>query len=158
MTGKVGHNYMWFMAPDVDFTRSVSRFGRNKRVENMNMITAVKTVLGKYATFEGRAARPEYWWWILAMVILFTILGVVDGALIAPLMGFEPFQKEAGQPLSLLVSLGLLLPNLALAVRRLHDTDRSGWWLLIGLIPIVGSLVLLVFYLLPGTQGQNRFG
>lgn len=124
----------------------------------MNMITAVKTVLGKYATFEGRAARPEYWWWILAMVILFTILGVVDGALIAPLMGFEPFQKEAGQPLSLLVSLGLLLPNLALAVRRLHDTDRSGWWLLIGLIPIVGSLVLLVFYILPGTQGQNRFG
>lgn len=124
----------------------------------MNMITAVKTVLGKYATFEGRAARPEYWWWILAMVILFTILGVVDGAFIAPLMGFEPFQKEAGQPLSLLVSLGLLLPNLALAVRRLHDTDRSGWWLLIGLIPIVGSLVLLVFYLLPGTQGQNRFG
>jgi uncharacterized membrane protein YhaH (DUF805 family) len=83
---------------------------------------------------------------------------VVDGAFIAPLMGFEPFQKEAGQPLSLLVSLGLLLPNLALAVRRLHDTDRSGWWLLIGLIPIVGSLVLLVFYLLPGTQGQNRFG
>jgi|SRR5210317_964216 uncharacterized membrane protein YhaH (DUF805 family) len=124
----------------------------------MNMITAVKTVLGKYATFEGRAARPEYWWWILAMVILFTILGVVDGAFIAPLMGFEPFQKEAGQPLSLLVSLGLLLPNLALAVRRLHDTDRSGWWLLIGLIPIVGSLVLLVFYILPGTQGQNRFG
>jgi len=122
------------------------------------MITAVKTVLGKYATFEGRAARPEYWWWILAMVILFTILGVVDGAFIAPLMGFEPFQKEAGQPLSLLVSLGLLLPNLALAVRRLHDTDRSGWWLLIGLIPIVGSLVLLVFYILPGTQGQNRFG
>ena len=124
----------------------------------MNMITAVKTVLGKYATFEGRAARPEYWWWILAMVILFAILGVVDGAFIAPLMGFEPFQKEAGQPLSLLVSLGLLLPNLALAVRRLHDTDRSGWWLLIGLIPIVGSLVLLVFYILPGTQGQNRFG
>ena len=124
----------------------------------MNMITAVKTVLGKYATFEGRAARPEYWWWILAMVILFTILGVVDGAFIAPLMGLEPFQEEAGQPLSLLVSLGLLLPNLALAVRRLHDTDRSGWWLLIGLIPIVGSLVLLVFYILPGTQGQNRFG
>ena len=124
----------------------------------MNMITAVKTVLGKYATFEGRAARPEYWWWILAMVILFTILGVVDGAFIAPLMGFEPFQKEAGQPLSLLVSLGLLLPNLALAVRRLHDTDRSGWWLLIGLIPIVGSLVLLVFYILPGTQEPNRFG
>jgi len=47
---------------------------------------------------------------------------------------------------------------IALAVRRLHDTDRSGWWLLIGLIPIVGSLVLLVFYILPGTQGQNRFG
>jgi uncharacterized membrane protein YhaH (DUF805 family) len=123
----------------------------------MNMITAIKTVLGKYATFDGRAQRPEYWWWILAMVILYTILGVIDGALIAPMLGFEPFQPEAGQPLSMVVALGLLLPNVALSVRRLHDTDRSGWWLLIGLVPVLGGLVLLVFYLLPGTPGSNRF-
>lgn len=124
----------------------------------MNMITAVKTVLGKYATFDGRAPRPEYWWWMLAMVILYTILGVIDGALIAPMLGFEPFQTEAAQPLSLVVALGLLLPNVALSIRRLHDTDRSGWWLLLGLVPVLGGLVLLVFYLLPSTPGPNRFG
>lgn len=124
----------------------------------MNMITAVKTVLGKYATFDGRAPRPEYWWWILAMVILYTILGVIDGAVIAPMLGFEAFQAEAAQPLSLVAALVLLLPNVALSVRRLHDTDRSGWWLLLGLVPVIGSLVLLVFYLLPSTPGPNRFG
>jgi len=124
----------------------------------MNMITAVKTVLGKYATFDGRAPRPEYWWWILAMVILYAILGVIDGAVIAPILGFEPFQAEAAQPLSLVAALVLLLPNVALSIRRLHDTDRSGWWLLLGLVPVIGSLVLLVFYLLPSTPGPNRFG
>jgi len=124
----------------------------------MNMMTAVKTALTKYATFNGRATRPEYWWWILAMIILFTVLGLIDGAVIAPLLGFEAFDPEAGQPVSFIASLGLLLPNLAVSARRLHDTDRSAWWLLLGLIPVIGTLVLLVFYVLRGTDGPNRFG
>jgi uncharacterized membrane protein YhaH (DUF805 family) len=124
---------------------------------NMNMQTAVKTVLGKYATFTGRAARPEYWWWILATIILLGILGIVDGALIAPMMGFPAFDPEAGDPLSAIASLALLLPNIAVGVRRLHDTDRSGWWLLLSLIPIIGSLVLLYFFVQRGTEGSNRF-
>ena len=124
----------------------------------MNMMTAVKTALAKYATFNGRATRPEYWWWILAMIILFTVLGLIDGAVIAPLLGFEAFDPEAGQPVSFVASLGLLLPNLAVSARRLHDTDRSAWWLLLGLIPVIGTLVLLVFYVLRGTDGPNRFG
>jgi uncharacterized membrane protein YhaH (DUF805 family) len=124
----------------------------------MNMTTAIKTVLGKYATFTGRAPRSEYWWWLLTMIILFSILGVIDGLVIAPMLGIEPSDPTAGQPLSLIVSLGLLLPNIAVSVRRLHDTDRSGWWLLLGLIPLIGSLVLLVFYLQRGTEGSNRFG
>jgi uncharacterized membrane protein YhaH (DUF805 family) len=124
----------------------------------MDMKTAIKTVLGKYATFTGRAPRSEYWWWLLTMIILFSILGVIDGLVIAPMLGIEPSDPTAGQPLSLIVSLGLLLPNIAVSVRRLHDTDRSGWWLLLGLIPLIGSLVLLVFYLQRGTEGSNRFG
>ena len=124
----------------------------------MNMMTAVKTALTKYATFNGRATRPEYWWWILAMIILFTVLGLIDGAVIAPLLGFEAFDPEAGQPVSFIASLGLLLPNLAVSARRLHDTDRSAWWLLLGLIPLIGTLVLLFFYVQRGTDGPNRFG
>ena len=124
----------------------------------MNMTTAVKTVLGKYAVFSGRASRSEYWWWLLAMIILFTVLGLIDGALVAPMLGFEAFQPDAGQPVSFLVSLGLLLPNLAVSVRRLHDTDRSGWWLLLGLIPVIGTIVLLIFYVQPGTDSSNQYG
>ena len=122
------------------------------------MTTAVKTVLGKYAVFSGRASRSEYWWWLLAMIILFTVLGLIDGALVAPMLGFEAFQPDAGQPVSFLVSLGLLLPNLAVSVRRLHDTDRSGWWLLLGLIPVIGTIVLLIFYVQPGTDSSNQYG
>jgi len=124
----------------------------------MDMQTAVRTVLGKYATFTGRAARPEYWWWILAVIILLVILTVIDGALLAPMMGYPAFGVEAPEPLSGIASLALLLPNLAVGVRRLHDTDRSGWWLLLSLIPLIGTLVLLYFFVQPGTEGSNRFG
>lgn len=124
----------------------------------MDMTTAVKTVLGKYATFSGRASRPEYWWWVLATVILFVILGLIDAMVLAPMMGFTPDQPEAAEPLTAIASLGLLLPNLAVAARRLHDTDRSGWWILISLIPVLGSLVLLFFLVQRGTDGANRFG
>ena len=124
----------------------------------MNMQTAVKTVLGKYATFSGRATRSEYWWWSLALFIFFVVLAVIDGALIAPMLGFESFESSAGQPLSLLASLAIIIPCIAVTIRRLHDTDRSGWWLFVGLIPIVGSLILLFFYIQKGTEGENQFG
>jgi uncharacterized membrane protein YhaH (DUF805 family) len=124
----------------------------------MNMQTAVTTVLGKYATFTGRATRSEYWWWVLALILLMLILGVIDGALVAPVMGFGQFSPEAAQPLSTLASLALLIPSLAVSVRRLHDVDRSGWWYLLSLIPIIGTLVLLYWYVQPGTSGDNRFG
>lgn len=124
----------------------------------MDMVTAVKTVLSKYATFSGRAARPEYWWWVLATIILFLVLGLIDGALVAPMLGFEAFEPTAGQPISLIASLGLLIPNLAVAARRLHDTDKSGWWLLLGLIPLIGNLVLIFLLVQRGTEGANRFG
>ncbi len=114
----------------------------------MNMSEAVRTVLSKYATFSGRAARPEFWWWVLATVLVSIVLNVLDHA-----AGMGELS-----PLSSLFGLFILVPQIAVAVRRLHDIDRSGWWLLIGLLPIVGWLVLLWFYIQPGTPGANRFG
>jgi uncharacterized membrane protein YhaH (DUF805 family) len=124
----------------------------------MDMKTAIQTVLGKYATFTGRAARPEYWWWVLTLVLLNIFLGIFNGAVVSPILGFEMFDSNADNPIGQLVGLLLLLPNLAVAVRRLHDTDRSGWWLLIGLIPLLGFLILLFWLTRAGTPGENRFG
>jgi len=124
----------------------------------MTFTEAVRTVLSKYATFSGRAGRPEFWWWVLATFLLMAVAQLIDGGLIAPLTGAAAFSDEVGQPVSILVSLAIVLPNLAVAFRRLHDTDRSGWWILIGLVPVVGFLVLLWFYIQPGTEGANRFG
>jgi len=124
----------------------------------MNLKTSVTTVLGKYATFTGRATRSEYWWYILAFALLGAVLAVIEGSLIAPMLGFEPFAEEAGQPLRMLAGLALFLPTLTVTVRRLHDVDRSGWWYLLSLIPVIGILVLLYWYIQPGTEGPNQFG
>ena len=114
--------------------------------------------MGNYANFNGRASRPEFWWWVLALVLLQIVTATIDRVVIAPLLGMDPLDPGAGQPLSLLVALALLLPCLAVCVRRLHDVDRSGWWYFLGLLPIVGPLVLLFWYVQPGTDGDNRFG
>ena len=124
----------------------------------MDMPTAVRSVLGQYATFSGRASRSEYWWWTLAVVLVMLAIGLVEGALLPPMMGFEPYREQTGQPISMVVSLALLLPCLAVSVRRLHDRDKSGWWYLLGLIPVIGPIVLLVWYVQAGTPGDNRFG
>ncbi|MEM1152989.1 MAG: DUF805 domain-containing protein [Pseudomonadota bacterium] len=123
----------------------------------MGFQAAVVAVLSKYATFSGRASRAEYWWWFLALFLLMVMLRVLDGAVIAPALGFQPFAEEAGTPLSTLILLAVFLPNLAVGVRRLHDTDRSGWWLLIGLIPLLGGLILLYFFVQPSDAANNRF-
>ncbi|MEX2980697.1 DUF805 domain-containing protein [Streptomyces sp. C36] len=103
-------------------------------------------VLKKYATFSGRAGRPEFWMFTLISFVISIVLAVIDSTLgTAPVIG-------------LVYSLAVLLPGLAVGVRRLHDIDRSGWWLLLALIPILGSIVLLVFFALPGTPGENSYG
>jgi len=114
----------------------------------MNMMEAVKACFSNYVTFSGRARRAEYWWFALFSTIVSIVLTLIDIA---------AFGSEVGL-LSSLWSLGVLLPSLAAAARRLHDTDRSSWWLLIGLIPLIGWIVLIVFMATRGTTGGNRFG
>ena len=117
----------------------------------MGIQEAVSTCLSKYVDFQGRAKRPEYWWWVLFVVIVSVILRILAGIMFG-------MDSGAGGLLSGLFSLATLLPGLAVSVRRLHDTDRSGWWLLIGFIPVIGALVLIYFMVQPGTLGPNRFG
>ena len=112
---------------------------------------AIRSAFSQYATFRGRARRSEYWWFSLFLLLVGIVASVLDSALGVDFEG-------SGGPVSLLVNLAVLLPSLAVAVRRLHDIDRTGWWLLLALIPIVGWIVLLVFALQNGTPGPNRFG
>jgi len=114
--------------------------------------------LRKYAQFSGRARRSEFW--LFALLIF--IVEIVYCALLGAVGGFSPNGPSAAAMALMgifsLAFLGVVIPSLAVTFRRLHDTDRSAWWLLIGLLPVIGALVLLVFYLLPGTNGPNKFG
>lgn len=105
------------------------------------------TVLRKYAVFAGRARPKEYWMYVLISAVVVLVLGIVNG-----LMGADV------PALPVYYSLAVVLPSLAVTVRRLHDTDRNGWWLLILLVPIVGAIVFLVFMAPPGGEPANRFG
>ena len=103
-------------------------------------------VLKKYAVFDGRARRMEYWMFALFNVIISMVLGFVEMTLGGPGV------------LGMLYALAVLLPAIGVSIRRLHDTDRSGWWLLIAFVPVIGFIVLLVFMLLDGTPGDNQHG
>ena len=108
--------------------------------------------LKKYAVFSGRSRRMEYWYFVLFNIIVSIVLGVIDG-----LLGTSGSYAGAGL-LSGIYGLAVLIPSLAVTVRRLHDTDRTGWWILIALMPLIGVIVLLVFALLEGTPGDNQYG
>jgi uncharacterized membrane protein YhaH (DUF805 family) len=109
-------------------------------------------VLKKYAVFSGRSRRKEYWFFVLFNILISIGLTVIDG-----MIGTANAETGAGF-LSGIYSLAVLIPSLAVLVRRLHDTDRSGWWILIGLIPVIGWIVLLVFVVQDGQPGQNQYG
>lgn len=106
----------------------------------------------KYATFSGRSQRAEYWYYILFYLLLLVGLSYIDR-----LTGTYNELFGVGL-LSGVCALGLMMPSLAVAIRRLHDTGRSGWWLLLGLIPLVGSLILLIFYVQDSQPGENAYG
>lgn len=119
----------------------------------MGFQEAVKKCLSNYANFDGRAARSEYWWFALFLFLGNFVFGMLDAFLFGG-MG----QGQQVSILGAIFSLAVFLPSLAVGARRLHDVDKSGWWLLLVLIPILGALVLLFFFVQKGTAGDNRFG
>jgi uncharacterized membrane protein YhaH (DUF805 family) len=108
-------------------------------------------VLKKYAVFSGRARRQEYWMFVLSNVIIVLFLSIIDG-----IAGSD--SEGSRSTLTTLYVLAILIPSLAVGVRRLHDTGRSGWWMLIGLIPIIGTIVLLIFIIQDSQLMDNQYG
>lgn len=109
-------------------------------------------VLKKYAVFNGRARRKEYWYYYLFYTLIYIVLTIID-------VVAGTFSAEAGMGLlSGIYTLAVLIPSIAVGVRRLHDTNRSGWWLFIGLIPIIGAIVLIVFLASDSKPEENQYG
>lgn len=117
--------------------------------------------LKKYAEFSGRARRAEFWLFSLFIAIVevvYIVLMAVTGNFDSSNYGAVNGAGMALMGLFGIFCLAIIVPSLAVTFRRLHDTNRSAWWLLIGFLPFIGAVVLLIFYLLPGTAGSNRFG
>ncbi len=106
----------------------------------MNIGQAIGTCFGKYAVVEGRASRSEYWYWMLFSVLICAVLSTIF-----PLLG-------------LIFALAIFFPSISVFVRRMHDTGRSGWWFFLSFIPLIGSIVLIIFAIQKGTEGDNRYG
>ena len=102
-------------------------------------------VLKKYAVFSGRASRPEYWYFVLFNLLISIVLLIIDGI------------TEIGL-LYAIYSLAVLIPSIAVGIRRLHDTDRSAWWVFIVLIPFIGLIISIIFLATEGGYGDNRYG
>lgn len=109
--------------------------------------------LKRYADFQGRSRRKEYWMFILLIVVVAVVLSIVEG-----ILGLSGMVGGVYGPITTLFLLAIIIPSLAVQVRRFHDQDKSGWFVLIGLIPLIGGLIVLVFMCLEGTPGPNRFG
>jgi len=149
----------------------------------MSPVEWAKRPLEKYADFSGRAPRAEYWWYTLALIIAAVIANIIDS-----LLGMRTMVAGMYGPVTLLLVLATILPGLAVTARRLHDTGRSGWWMLIAIVPyclmgvmagmasasgsmadveylgavtivaLIGGVVLLIFTVLPSKPGDNRYG
>jgi len=115
----------------------------------MGFQEAVKAFFSNYTNFKDRSSRSAYWWPQLA-------LAIVNYLIILPITMLV--SEGFGSILSLIFMLAIIVPAIAVSIRRLHDLDKSGWWLLISLIPLIGAIVLIVFFVQKGTDGPNRFG
>jgi uncharacterized membrane protein YhaH (DUF805 family) len=111
----------------------------------MNFAQAISSGFSNYVNFRGRAVRSEYWYWVLFIFLGMIVAEIIDSVLGLTLIYF-------------LFDLAIILPSIAVGIRRLHDLDRSGWWILLSLIPIVGPIILIIWYCGKGTDGANRFG
>lgn len=108
-------------------------------------------VLKKYAVFTGRARRSEYWFFTLFNFLIALVLGFIDGI-------FGTVSELGIGMLGFIYGLAVLVPGIAVGVRRLHDTGKTGWWLLLAFIPIIGAIILIVFFVQDSEAGENEYG
>jgi len=113
----------------------------------MTFTEAIKDGFDHYTKFDGRAGRPAYWWWFLFGILVSIGANIIDRGIL-----------DGAAVVSSIAGLALLLPGLSVSIRRLHDTGHSGWWILIIFIPIIGFIVLLVWYLTKSDPGDNEYG
>jgi uncharacterized membrane protein YhaH (DUF805 family) len=116
-----------------------------ERGDKMGFGQAILAGFSNYVNFRGRACRSEYWYWILFLIIVGIVAGIIDSVLRTELV-------------TGLFNLVTIIPYFAIAIRRLHDLDRTGWWILLGFIPLIGGIILLIWFIDKGTDGPNRFG
>jgi uncharacterized membrane protein YhaH (DUF805 family) len=109
--------------------------------------------LKRYTDFAGRSRRKEYWMFLLGVLIAAILLSIIEGVL-----GLSGMVGGVYGPLTTLFFLGIIIPSIAVQIRRFHDQDKSGWFVLLSFIPFLGGLIVLVFMCLEGTKGPNRFG
>ena len=123
----------------------------------MGFAEAIKSFWSNYATFKGRARRSEYWFIQLFLIITNVAVGAIDLVLMNG--DVDRFIANGGGGIVGLVwILVTIVPALAVLVRRLHDTGKSGWWVLMGFVPFAGAIVLFVFTVLDSTSGENKYG
>lgn len=136
----------------------------------MTFSQSIKSVFSKYATFSGRASRSEYWWFVVLNILISVVvyglacssMAPVDTTVITEPGGYYMAVMDAipgwAYTVMSIYSLAILLPSLAVAVRRLHDTGRGGGWIFINLVPIIGGIWYFILTVLPSQPGPNRFG
>lgn len=127
------------------------------KVDVMSFGAAIKSFWTNYANFNGRARRSEYWFISLFLFLTNSAAAAIDLVLLEG--DVDQFLANGGGGIvGLLWILATIVPALAVQIRRLHDTGKSGWWVLIGLVPFAGAVVLVIFYLLDSDLGENKFG
>ena len=114
---------------------------------------AISTNLSNITNFSGRASRPEFWWWALLLWIINTVVGWFTG-----ISSFLTDGPSSGSFLGWLIWIIIVLATIAVGARRLHDTGRSGWWQLLWFLPCIGWIILIIFWALPSTPGDNAYG
>lgn len=115
----------------------------------MNFSEAIQSGFNNYVNFNGRAQRSAFWYWVLFAFIGGIVCNILDMAI---------FGSDSFYPLSTIFTIGTILPNLAVGARRLHDTGRSGWWQLLWFLPIIGFIILLIWFIQQGEAGTNQYG
>ena len=115
----------------------------------MGFFDAIESGLRKYSQFSERAPRSEYWYWVLLNILGGIVIGLFDTFIL---------RMPQIRPLGIIFSLAMIIPNISVTIRRLHDINRSGWWEFLLFVPILGWIVLLIWMCTKGSENTNRFG